>query len=503
MSFAASSHVERQRWYPQAENEPQLMDCALRGMCDDGLERRSRRSGIFGKGDPQRNREWRDEALASSSWEKRQLARQNNNNNNNKEDAFKTLHRQQPSQNQRRQPVALNLTLQTLVRGVHYELPHQKQNETMTSTLSSSSSLLDAMVRGDLPRIYPSRLQGVIPQRCRAMVVHAAWQESTSSHKVERWAGIGPDAVPLDEGGAMVLGEWPDRIRQLSYVPILKNAHTVLSNAVGDLRQRLGNCRVEVVKNDRTVRSALQNNDNDEGIATTVFTVVRDPVDRFLSATCEEMRQSNVARQCLVNNNDPQGHQPRYNNNNFDPLRAVQCQAERVLNEKMNYFHHQAPQIDQLIRVVGSAHDVSVAVLHWGQLKNLLTEIGHKNHHPQKEQDNNNNVKKVRDRGDPEYLNSMNVEKLKRRGRRGQAAKRPREELGFGFHFRRRLSLVSGHTATGEELSVMERMTSFCRLKGEDLGPEQLRPICQAYSKDVHLLTAIGIAVPLCAGLET
>jgi hypothetical protein len=85
------------------------------------------------------------------------------------------------------------------------------------------SNLMDAMVRGELPVIYPARLPGKENPKLFAQIEHAAWP-----HPAVRQYGIGPDAVSESDGGSTVVGDWPDIITNFTYIPLLKNAHTAL-----------------------------------------------------------------------------------------------------------------------------------------------------------------------------------------------------------------------------------------------------------------------------------
>ena len=481
-----------------------------------------------------------------------------------------------------------NLDPLQLIEGVHYRLPNNNDddddkdtnnhnnNETTTTT---TATLLDAMVLGRLPLVHPHRLNTTTNTSVGkgfAEVVHAVWD-----HPVRCLTGIGPNAVPATEGGVTVVGRlWPHVLTRLTYLPILKNAHTTLSNAVGDLRQRLDRAIVTVVTRDQspgTLDTLLQQALHSPPTTTTtnnntaadgsnqrhsqrLFTLLRDPVDRFLSASCEDMRQSNQKRKCLMDAaTDKLALANENNENNNKTTRSgVQCLVESMV-EQRRYWPHQHPQVDQIVRTVGP-YDVPVSVLYWDQLGQLLVEIGNK---PLKH--------KVRDRTNANYLKIaqstprapppkkqdatpeknkgriLQIQQLQQqqpRQRLQQQAVIPKRKLmQDGIIMDESKSTVLGTTTTvqqedtnkwnkqhdekdrhrhrrllgrsvvsaksrrrqqqqqQQQQSSQDLLTEFCRLKGDDLNQDELRLICQLYRKDVDLIMALGFAVPHCHGV--
>ena len=152
----------------------------------------------------------------------------------------------------KRRPPTFELDPKELMEGYHY-VPSRG---TVPNLLDGIAAAVGATKEGNdnlhqddgvsprLPVIYPTRFNYTVWSSF-ASVVNAEW-----SHPVDRKTGVGPEAVSESDGGVTVIGNWPDELTELSYIPILKNAHTALSNAVGDLRQRVG-AKVDVLKRTR------------------------------------------------------------------------------------------------------------------------------------------------------------------------------------------------------------------------------------------------------------
>lgn len=103
--------------------------------------------------------------------------------------------------------------------------------------------ILDQVALDQLPIIFPHTFN--VPSGWSyGELLHASWPMN-KNNKAQRLYGVGPTAKDSPEG-QIVQGYWPDLLDRLTYIPILKNGHTSLSNAFGDLRQRL-NGNVELL----------------------------------------------------------------------------------------------------------------------------------------------------------------------------------------------------------------------------------------------------------------
>jgi hypothetical protein len=288
------------------------------------------------------------------------------------------------------------------------------------------TSLLDEMMQNRLPRVYPSRF-GIKLVHASDEIVHAQWKQPA----VRRY-GVGPDTVAKEAGGSTVKGDWPDLITGLAYLPITKNGHTTLANAVGDLRQRIQDC---IVTTYRVAFDTCTRVDKLLENTPIIFTVLRDPIERFISATCEDLRLDNtiVREKCFANDDID------------DSVRCIvqQLKAENVLGR--DTMTHQEPQYVQLFRVMANV-DRPVFVVSFDQLSQLLGELG------------NGSSEKDRDRRKMEYF------------------------LG---------GTAAGHT-------YMKRLANFCRLNGQDLKQEHVEHICHVYRLDIALMASLGLRASFC-----
>ena len=113
------------------------------------------------------------------------------------------------------------------------------------------------------------------------------------------------------QGGRTVHGDWPDQIDTIVFMGIRKNAHTHLLNTIGDLRQRLGGASSVMYRYVRDIRKIMKDvykqqkkhrewkqagNSHNTSVPL-VFAVLRDPVERFLSASCQDLAQEGMLGQ--------------------------------------------------------------------------------------------------------------------------------------------------------------------------------------------------------------
>jgi len=269
---------------------------------------------------------------------------------------------------------------------------------------AKSKFILDQVALDQLPIIFPHTFN-VPSGRSYGELLHASWPKN-KNNKAQRLYGVGPTAKDPPEGQT-VQGDWPDLLDRLTYIPLLKNGHTSLSNAFGDLRQRL-NGTVESLNqaplkatlppragSNRTLQQRQPCTDLLEWAVThpnfphKLFTVLRDPIDRFISATCEDLRQNSLYRKACLKSNWT------------DTLTCVIENLPTRANPKP-FKPHQDLQTKQLHAAVrGKA--VGVAVISFSNLSDIMSDLGCTTHST-----------KVRDRKSSEYTNIV-ASKIKRR----------------------------------------------------------------------------------------
>ena len=419
--------------------------------------------------------------------------------------------------------------------------------ETSISMPSQSKqnfdNLLDAIMHNQLPKIYPARFSFNKQNRTGgAEFVLAQW-----TLPAQRKYGIGPKDFSEANGGVTVLGEWPDEVQSLLYVPILKNAHTSLANAVGDLRNRISTATVDVYNWDKirqqkmkdakqlstkTKKAVVPVNDSiptiydlklqhfpfDTSIA---FTVLRDPVDRYISATCEELRQQQARMRKLC-----------FPDNETSAEFNLECLLQELVRKQgmdtmaKQFLAHQTPQYAILYSALRGLDHAGVSVVDFRHLPQLLREVGNKND------------KVVRDRMDSKYYTDQSKPKMPKtladavkerskhrrllmdmdrrkflkkfrsgvnRRERAEDSQQQANNNGRGRDLqqkskaRQRVNDAASKSVK-DKSAQMERLSKFCKLKPSDLKPIHLDIICRVYKQDVELMTKLGIHVPHCEG---
>jgi len=203
-------------------------------------------------------------------------------------------------------------------------------------------------------------------------IIHATWEAGSG-----RFHGIEDRPVPSSEGGRTVRGQWPDYVNELVYIPILKNGHTHLMNTVGDLRQRLGGISKKV-KHPPTIKRIMENvikrqragarTNSIPGVI--VFAIVRDPVNRFLSATCQEMTFG--LTQKMISKCPDLRHKGGVVEENL-----VNCAIS--LLQGGDWAFHQHSQVAQILKVVTGLHVGVTLVPQEESFLPLLDELGGQN----------------------------------------------------------------------------------------------------------------------------
>ena len=200
-----------------------------------------------------------------------------------------------------------------------------------------------------------------------AEVMHASWTPG------ERFYGILDRTVPENEGGRTVQGTWPNTISDLIYIALLKNGHTHLMNTVGDLRQRLNGTSTlyKGAKIEPVMRNAHLRQQNSTLPGQIVFAVVRDPIERFLSSTCQDMSMSagvlkKFQTECFANKSEVTGHD------------LVGCATTRL--RQGHFLTHQHPQVSQIRKALNGV-DMGVTLISQEEaFASLLHELGGQNH---------------------------------------------------------------------------------------------------------------------------
>jgi hypothetical protein len=224
--------------------------------------------------------------------------------------------------------------------------------------------------------------------------------------------------------------------------------HVFAGNAVGDIRQRIKGGSIKVLRKGiggtiTLVGKYLQ-------ISPHILTVLRDPIDRFISATCEDIRMKSRTLGCLM----------------FQDLNeTISCELQRIVGQegKEPYFtHHQTPQYAQLYNVMGGL-DAPISVILFEQLSQLMHEMG-----------NGNPKERIRDRSDTSYATTS------RRTAQEQVEQQTTKKLRWPD----------------------KRLSKFCGGKPEKiLSIEHLEILCRIYQVDVDLLRSVGSKVPACDGV--
>ena len=389
-----------------------------------------------------------------------------------------------------------------------YSKNYETNTEEDTSKTITSLPLLDSAVGGLLPRLFPARFQ-VCPRTANSNnpydfeTVYAVAEWELGSRRM-----YGNDAdgdiysKDTQNNGNLttVVGDWPDTITSLSYIPILKNAHTSLSRVFRKLRYKLSNANVTVFNKQNRRRFYAnrrrsytqpssdsvegqwerQGNENQDGGAssTIYFTVLRDPIDRFISTTCQDLRDGKNSvpiHRCFIEkkekmsnefiSNTGEGKRTRTSrstanrttdDDNVTLLESMRCLVRYIMQGK--YTHHQRPQSCQL-RDVMSGLDEPVNIIPFDRLDDLYRDLGTVN-------DDDDNNKRVRNRHSPEYVKGG----------------------GDGHHKKKSDDLVASFCSQGMEL-LSQRRDDWNELRNR---------ICTAYSYDVMIMRAANMEIPLC-----
>jgi hypothetical protein len=336
--------------------------------------------------------------------------------------------------------------------------PHQHWLDTVVAAqyphmLSTVLDYRASIDQSTLPKlIYPSEwhndptLSPIIrtgSRRNSAGLLHVQW--TTPGTTTTRHSGFEDQPLSLAEGGNTVQGSWPDLLTDLSFVPVLKNAHTHLLNTVADLKQRL-DANVDYVpkvfgrvkgihkSNEVRIQEILLDAVQKQKSGTipgghVVFAVVRDPVDRFLSATCQELSLNSkkvLQRGCdVIHSNKP-----------YNGIHILDCMLNRIKSER-TLLYHQTHQVKQIELATAGAPGVAISLIpQESAIEQLIAELGGRN-------------RKVRSR-----------------------------------------------TET-EDYKKQEVTEKFCQLKVENLTESQIFTICWIYAADVHLLRNIAEVMPV------
>jgi hypothetical protein len=309
-----------------------------------------------------------------------------------------------------------------------------------------SSNLLDAALNLELPLLYPARLPEARKSSFVPEIQYAEWTMHLYSNVSNT-----------------LLGRWPRVISNLTFLPIKKNGHTALLNGFGDLREHLrGNVTVISKGKEPELVQKLLNN---SGLR---IAVLRDPIDRYLSGTCEDWRQR-IGRfskiNCIVDGPKNVQDCVRWQ---IDYIKRPNVTRHAGMSRGPRFSHHQVPQFIQLKGAMNGV-DLPVAIVHFSQLGQLLKDI------------HATDTRKMRDRTDSSYLEEVAVERQKKQRMRAGL-----DDADVHAPLQRRWT------------EPLQALALFCKLKANELEPDIVEQLCLIYRQDVAMMQAVGFAVPLC-----
>jgi Sulfotransferase family len=224
---------------------------------------------------------------------------------------------------------------------------------------------------------------------------------------------------------------------------------------------------------------------------TVYFTVLRDPIDRFISATCQDLRDGSnqvpihkcfggfkkqVRRDQSATSTTTMNDHDVVDDDDLQLQDTIRCLIKYINGGR--FTHHQRHQYCQL-RDVMNGLDVAINVIPFDRLNDLYRELGAAT-----------NEKKVRDRTDARYVTGSHHN---RKGRQQQ-----------------QVQLVANHdgsrssSVSSTKSLYTDRVASFCShgmslLSHSSSGWTSLREdICEAYKYDVQVLSSVGMDIPLC-----
>ena len=338
---------------------------------------------------------------------------------------------------------------------VHYKQLGPEKTPTRIILPSKNSCNTPSILRpGDLGSmgIQIETLESELPKYTWTMdVVHASWLPLHSESV--RATGLGPDARAASDGGFAVLGSWPEELSRLSYLHLHKCGGTSLINAIGDLRRRLGakvdvhgtgrklnNLFDEAQSDQIKMRQRISRSGNDIDSKSlgghAIFTVLRDPVSRFLSSTGEMMRHNKLLAISLSKEDCLKG----------SVTELFQCVLTRLKQMGPSFDPHFYPQVVEIMKMTLSQKNLSIALFPFDKIKRILLELGC---------DRNRN-------------------------------ERPRAASSY-FE-----SIMNG-TKHEDWAATLSKMSV------EDLDEDMKRDVCQIYDMDVKLMRYFGMHVPYCS----
>ena len=287
--------------------------------------------------------------------------------------------------------------------------------------------------------VKPQENQTIVDEVCQyPEIMYTHWQPGGA-----RFFGIADHAVSASEGGRTVQGEWPDRIDTLVFLGIRKNAHTLLLNTLGDLRQRLTNSSSTLHTNYSDFEPLMQSvyqrqrqqveqqraGDTPKIMAPLVFAILRDPLERFLSASCQDLTQ--FSQLSVLRS----GCEQNLNNTKL----LIDCILSRL--HRGMWWCHQIPQVTQITRGL-MGYNISVSFALQSQaLPSLLEELG------------------------------------------GQSATKTRDRT------------------MDKVYQKEDDLRRICQWQAADLTEYQKQAICYIYQDDVRLLRAAGFALEYCGNI--
>eukprot|EP00978_Attheya_sp_CCMP212_P033012 scaffold131456_cov50-Attheya_sp.AAC.1 len=252
------------------------------------------------------------------------------------------------------------------------------QNSGTNFTKTSASPDLVSNLRVVYPTTWSDECIVKATQRSIDGIMHSTWKPGSG-----RFYGVEDrPASSRDNSSRTVSGNWPDLIDELIYIPIRKNGHTHLMNTVGDLRQRL-NGTSELRKGSKIpgIMEHIYRRQEKErepevspGPGLAVFSIVREPISRFLSSTCQEMTiglEGKMKSKCFPGGGGHHGARE------VTKHELVDCAI--LLLQRGQWANHQVSQVSQ-IRKALAGQNVGVTLIPQEEAFGpLLDELGGRN----------------------------------------------------------------------------------------------------------------------------
>ena len=213
-------------------------------------------------------------------------------------------------------------------------------------------------------------LAGGEDARSSTVVVHVSWSPRSgsfyTSHHDDETVSMG------EASGGNLQGKWPEQLSDLTVLTILKNGHTTLMGTLMETSRLLGGSGKIFKKRPprKILRQALQRQRSSLLPGHVVFAIVRDPVERFICSTCQDLSMGfttakKVFQRCK--GFDSESKDP-------DPLALMDCILNKLRSGSFTF--HQTPQASILMSSVGDIPVGVTLIPMTNALRPLVDEIG-------------------------------------------------------------------------------------------------------------------------------